>query len=224
MSHPNLELISHQACPFVQRAVILLLEKDIPHQTTYIDLAHKPGWFLQISPLGKVPLLKVEGEILFESAVICEYLDEITPGSLHPLNLVEKAKHRAWIEFGSGIAAEMYAFFSVSIEEVFEQKRRLLVDKFTWLEQSLTTTPYFSGTNFSMVDAAYAPIFRYFEVIDQIADFGFFTNTPKVRAWRKALSDRPAIRRVFPEDYSQQLLTLLEQRHSYLSVLAQKSN
>lgn len=224
MSNPNLELVSHRLCPFVQRAVILLLEKNIPHQTTYIDLDNKPDWFLQISPLGKVPLLKVEGEILFESAVICEYLDEITPGSLHPLDPLEKAKHRAWIEFGSGIAAGMYEFFNVSIEEAFEQKRRMLVDKFSWVEQSLTTTPYFSGATFSMVDATYAPMFRYFDAVEQIADFGFFTDTPKVRAWRQALSDRPSIQRIFTEDYSQQLLTLLKQRHSYLSMLAQKSD
>ncbi|MGV0023985.1 glutathione S-transferase family protein [Phormidesmis priestleyi] len=224
MSNPNLELVSHRLCPFVQRAVILLLEKDIPHQITYIDLANKPDWFLQTSPLGKVPLLKVEGEVLFESAVICEYLDEITPGSLHPLGPLEKAKHRAWIEFGSGIFAEMYAFFNVPIEEAFEQKRRMLVDKFSWVEQSLTTTPYFGGTSFSMVDATYAPMFRYFDAIEQIADFGFFTDTPKVRAWRQALSDRSSVQRIFAEDYSQQLLMLLKQRHSYLSMLAQKSD
>jgi glutathione S-transferase len=78
----QLELISHYLCPYVQRAVITSIEKNIPHDRTYIDLANKPEWFLTISPLGKVPLLKVAGEILFESAVICEYLDEISPGSL----------------------------------------------------------------------------------------------------------------------------------------------
>lgn len=84
MPTPNLELVSHHLCPYVQRAVITLLEKEIPHQRTYIDLSDKPDWFQVISPLGKVPLLKIQDEILFESAVICEYLDEITLKSLHP--------------------------------------------------------------------------------------------------------------------------------------------
>ena len=118
----RLELISHSLCPYVQRAVITLLEKKIPHDRTYIDLTNKPDWFLQISPLGKVPLLKVSNEALFESAVICEYLDEITPGSLHPVNPLEKAKHRSWIEFGSSILNAIAGFYSAETEEAFEQK------------------------------------------------------------------------------------------------------
>jgi glutathione S-transferase len=113
-SIPRLELVSHPLCPYVQRAVITLLEKGIPHDRTDIDLAHKPNWFRQISPLGKVPLLKVGNDMLFESAVICEYLDEITPGSLHPPDPLERAHHRAWIEFGSGILNTIAGLYNAS--------------------------------------------------------------------------------------------------------------
>ncbi|HEY9734725.1 MAG TPA: glutathione S-transferase N-terminal domain-containing protein, partial [Trichocoleus sp.] len=68
---PPLKLISHKLCPYVQRSIITLIEKQIPHERAYIDLAHKPDWFLQRSPLGKVPILLVGEEVLFESAVIC---------------------------------------------------------------------------------------------------------------------------------------------------------
>jgi glutathione S-transferase len=116
-SMPRLELISHHLCPYVQRAVITLLEKEIPCDRTYIDLANKPDWFQPLSPSGKVPLLKVShathDDILFESAVICEYLDEITPGSLHPAEPLERAKHRAWIEFGSGILSTIVGLYNV---------------------------------------------------------------------------------------------------------------
>lgn len=54
-----LKLISHKLCPYVQRAVIALLEKGVPFERIDIDLAHKPDWFLKISPLGKVPVLVV---------------------------------------------------------------------------------------------------------------------------------------------------------------------
>lgn len=70
MSLPAIELISFKTCPFVQRSVITLKEKGIDFKTTYIDLAEKPAWFLAISPLGKVPVLKIGDEVLFESAVI----------------------------------------------------------------------------------------------------------------------------------------------------------
>lgn len=223
MSYPHLELVSYHLCPYVQRAAILLLEKDIPHKKTHIDLANKPEWFRQISPLGKVPLLKVDTEVLFESAVICEYLDEITPGSLHPLAPLEKAKHRAWIEFGSNIFTVMAGLFNAPTEELFEQKRHELSEKFTWVERTLAT-PYFAGKSFSVVDAVYAPIFYYFDAFDAIADFGILVGLPKVRVWRQALKERPSIKSAFAEDYSQQLLTLLKQRNSYLSMLAQQPN
>jgi glutathione S-transferase len=89
----TLRLFSHYLCPYVQRAVIALDEKGVAHERTYIDLAAKPDWFTALSPLGKVPLLLVdETTALFESAVICEFLEETAPGvRLHPDDPVERA-------------------------------------------------------------------------------------------------------------------------------------
>ena len=64
-------LISHALCPDVQRAVIALSEKAAAYDRVDIDLKNKPQWFLDISPLGKTPVLKVGREAIFESAVIC---------------------------------------------------------------------------------------------------------------------------------------------------------
>ncbi|MBW4519394.1 MAG: glutathione S-transferase family protein [Scytolyngbya sp. HA4215-MV1] len=216
MSIPELELISHHLCPYVQRAVITLLEKEIPHQRTYIDLANKPEWFQQISPLGQVPLLKVEGEVLFESAVICEYLDEITLGSLHPADPLIKAKHRAWIEFGSSILNTIAGFYNAPTEAVFEQKRYELINKFTWLDRHWQGSPYFAGETFSLVDAVYGPIFRYFDGFEAIADFNFFADTARIRAWRQTLSVRPSIQNAVTQDYPQLLLNFFKRRDSYL--------
>ncbi len=55
----KLTLISHHLCPYVQRATIALREKDVPFERVNVDLADKPGWFVRLSPLGKVPLLQV---------------------------------------------------------------------------------------------------------------------------------------------------------------------
>jgi glutathione S-transferase len=219
MSTPKLELISHHLCPYVQRAVITLLEKDIPHQRTYIDLANKPDWFAAISPLGKVPLLRVEGEILFESAVICEYLDEITPGSLHPIDPLQKAKHRSWIEFGSGILNSVAGFYNAPNRENFAQKCDELAGKFSWIEQSLGNDGYFAGEEFLLIDAVYGTIFRYFDVLDKIDDFGVFTNTPKVNKWWQLLQSRPSIQQAVTEDYQQRLVIFFKQRNSYLSTI-----
>jgi glutathione S-transferase len=109
---PTYELVSHHLCPYVQRAAIVLTEKGVSFKRTLIDLDNKPDWFKAISPLGKVPLLKVtldDGEtvVLFESAVICEYLEETLPNPLHPADPLTRAQHRGWMEFGSAILADL---------------------------------------------------------------------------------------------------------------------
>lgn len=217
----ELELVSHYLCPYVQRAVITLLEKNISYQRTFINLSNKPEWFNQISPLGKVPLLKVGNEVLFESAVICEYLDEITPGSLHPTDPLTKAKHRAWIEFGSSILNAIAGLYNAATEAAFDQKSLDLINKFVWIEHHWQGGHYFAGDDFSLVDAAYGPIFRYFDVLDTIADFNFFVDTPHVQDWRQVLHIRPSIQQAVAEDYPQQLLMFFQQRNSYLSTLVQ---
>jgi glutathione S-transferase len=216
---PHLELISHHLCPYVQRAVITLLEKEIPHDRTYIDLAYKPDWFLQISPFGKVPLLKVGDTVLFESVVICEYLDEITPGSLLPADPLEKAKHRAWIEFGSGILNTISGLYNATDKEQFEQKRQDILDRLTRIEANGIGKPYFAGELFFLVDAVYAPIFRYFDVFEDALRFNFFSSTPNVKRWWQALHGRRSVQSAVTEDYDQRLLAFLKQRHSYLSTL-----
>ena len=102
MRTPKLTLISHHLCPFVQRAAIALLEKDLPFERRNIDLGNKPGWFLKLSPVGKVPLLLVDDEtVLFESSVIAEYINDLTGGALLASDALSKARERAWIEFAS---------------------------------------------------------------------------------------------------------------------------
>ena len=84
----KLTLVSHHLCPYVQRAAISLAEKGVPFERISIDLADKPAWFRAISPLGKVPLLRVhqDGEetVIFESAVVLEFLEENENKPLQP--------------------------------------------------------------------------------------------------------------------------------------------
>ena len=92
----NLELVSFNVCSFVQRSIITLNHKNCDYTITFIDLSDPPDWFLEISPLGRVPLLKVDDtEMLFESAVINEFIDDITPGTLKPSDPLTLAKNRA---------------------------------------------------------------------------------------------------------------------------------
>ena len=106
MNQPKLTLISHHLCPYVQRAAIALHEMDAPFERRDIDLANKPDWFLKLSPLGKVPILVVDDDVvLFESSVIAQYVDEITGDKLLSSDPLEKYGQLAWVEFASQLIA-----------------------------------------------------------------------------------------------------------------------
>lgn len=216
----EITLISHLLCPYVQRAAIVLAEKGIDFERIHIDLAHKPDWFLKISPLGKTPVLLVEGQPIFESAVICEYLEETTVGTLHPRGPMARAQHRGWMEFGSAVLNAIAGFYTTPDDSQLSAKAAEIATKFTQLEDALTASaegPYFAGACFSMVDAVFAPAFRYFDVFQTIDEFGFFAHTPKVRAWRTALAQRPSVRDAVRDDYPELLHDFLLTRQSALS-------
>ncbi|HJT14510.1 MAG TPA: glutathione S-transferase family protein [Dongiaceae bacterium] len=218
----KLTLISHELCPFVQRAAIALAEKGVAFERITVDLANKPDWFLKISPLGKVPLLKVGDAVIFESAVILEYLEETRPHPLHPIDALQRAEHRAWMEFGSTILMDLWNFYTAMDEAAFQTKAQQLAEKFARLEQRLGDGPYFDGARFSLVDAVFGPVFRYFDTFDRIADFGMLADKPRLAAWRHALAQRPSIAHAVKADYPERLWNFLQSRGSRLSALMAK--
>ncbi len=218
----QLTLISHHLCPYVQRAAIALHEKGVPFERVDIDLAKKPDWFLKISPLGKVPLLRIPrdgGEaILFESTVICEYLEETQAGpKLHPSDPLARARHRGWMEFGSAILSDLWVYETTQDGGTLEAKAQTCSrSKFATVEAELDSGPYFSGGAFSLVDAVFAPIFRYFDVFDRISDHRIFDGLPRVTAWREVLAERPSVKAAVAEDYPQRLTAFLEKHEAAL--------
>lgn len=215
---PKLHLISHHLCPYVQRAVIVLSEKNIEHERTYIDLANKPDWFVQLSPLGRVPILRVNESVLFESQVIAEYLDETTPGSLHPSDPMEKARHRSWIELASETLNAIGAFYNAADRQNFDEKQASLRAKFVRLEPEISG-PYFNGETIHMIDGTWGTVFRYLNVFDKIADFGLLHELPKVSLWRNSLSARPSVVTAVPDGYESRLKQFLLNRNSHISTL-----
>ncbi|MGY8678695.1 glutathione S-transferase family protein [Bradyrhizobium sp. UFLA05-153] len=220
-----LKLISHKLCPYVQRAVIALTEKGVAFERIDIDLANKPDWFLKISPLGKVPVLVVttaQGEVaLFESNVICEYIEETQGGGkLHPADALRRAEHRAWMEFGSAILGDLWGLETTTDPATFESKRQALSAKFARVEAALGSGPFFAGASFSLVDAVFAPIFRYFDVFDELAELGIFNGLQKVGAWRAQLAKRPSVRTAVGADYPELLRAFLARHDAHLLKLA----
>ena len=216
---PKLKLISHKLCPYVQRAVIALTEKGVRFERIDIDLANKPDWFLKISPLGTTPVLSVDDTAIFESAVILEYLEETQPNPLHPSDALKRAEHRCWIEFGSAVLNDIAGFYSAKDKTTFDAKVTALADKFARLEVRAAAAPWFDGEEFSLVDAVFGPVFRYFDVFDGIGEFGILTGKPKLAAWRNALGARPSVSGAVSADYPALLRDFIDRRNSYLSEL-----
>ena len=208
-----LTLVSHHLCPYVQRAVIALTEKDVPFERLAIDLADPPDWFKRMSPLGKVPLLKVGEDVIFESAVILEYLEETQSHPLHPADPLARARHRAWIEFGSSILQDIWVIETAGDAPAFEARRKLLAEKFGRIETVLGAGPYFTGERFCLVDSVFGPVFRYFDVFDRHFDLGTFADVPRVARWRSALAERPSVKGAVAADYSARLEAFLRHRN-----------
>ncbi|MBZ9842936.1 glutathione S-transferase family protein [Mesorhizobium sp. CA5] len=220
----RLTLVSHHLCPYVQRAAISLAEKGVPFERVDVDLANKPDWFKAVSPLGKVPLLRVRHgdaqEVIFESAVILEFLEETEANPLHPADPLLRARHRAWIEFGSAILNAIGRFYSAADEAAFLRESGGLSGMFARVEAELAARqsgPWFAGDHFSLVDAVYGPVFRYFDTFDRIGDFGILDGKPLVQAWRAALSKRKSVKEAVGLDYPQRLHAFLRAKGSYLS-------
>ncbi|MCW2479542.1 glutathione S-transferase family protein [Candidatus Symbiopectobacterium sp. NZEC135] len=222
---PNLKLtlISHPLCPFVQRAAIVLLEKNVPFERINVDLANKPDWFMALSPTGKVPLLKVElpdsaDAVLFESAAICEYLNETQDGvSLYSSDALSRAQQRAWVEFGVAALSDAWQFLNAKELAVAEDKKAAFREKLQRLESTLEQGPYFSGVAFSMVDAVFAPVFRYFDLLSPVVLQPIFDNLPRVLAWRYSLAQRPSVISAVSEDYADRFRQHLVKQQAILS-------
>ena len=192
-------LCSFKTCPWVQRAAIVLREKQVPYDITYIDRDHRPDWFLAVSPHSKVPVLQIDGkDALFESNAIAEYLEETAAPRLHPEDPIARARNRAWTDyvptFASAISDTAYA----DSEEEFTARAAKIPGPFGKLEEALAKRgnagPYFNGPGFSLVDAAYAPFLQRYTFMDRLRPLGIIEKFPHLAAWRDALLAAPAVK------------------------------
>ena len=224
MSNKNqLTLITHKLCPYVQRAVIALTELDGSFNRIDIDLKNKPDWFKTISPLGKVPVLVIDDDtVLFESAVIAEYINDINGGNLLKDSPLQKAEQRSWIEFASAMLNNIGQLYNAKSEEDFKSVVKQINSKWCQLENSLDQDRFFTGDRFSLVDAAFAPAFRYFDVFETFVTLDFLQRYPRVNQWRKILASRTSVISAVSLDYSALLTSFVAERDSYLGTLAKK--
>jgi glutathione S-transferase len=219
----NIELISFKICPFVQRSVIALNEKKVDYKISYIDLSDRPDWFSKISPLGKVPVLKVGDTPIFESAVIAEYLDETFEPRLHPDSALERARHRSWIEYASEITMSQYRMLAADNKEEFENQRSQLIKQLKQVKHQLTDSgPFFSANGFSLIDTTYAPIFMRLDIINTYYPLDVYPGDERLEAWSQALLAMPSVKHSVVNDFEEEFVNYFKQHGQFIGPFLDK--
>jgi len=214
MSKPK--LISFNVCPFVQRSVILLEEKGVDYDIDFIDVYDPPAWFLEISPTGKVPVLQVDGEILFESNVIGEYLEEVYDPKYHPADALTKAKNRAWMEYTSplysGTFNLMMAKSKGSADKYIEKMR---TDQKS-LDEVMQNTPWFNGDDFSMIDIFAAPYFVRVEFFKKNFNVDILEGYKNLQGWSDRALARKSVQNSIVKGFDEIMIARMVENKSYL--------
>lgn len=172
--------------------MIVLRTKKVDFEVTYINLREKPDWFLKISPHGKVPVLNVGDDVLFESNAIAEFLDETVSPQLHPTDAIKRARNRAWTDFVPDFSKGLSAAYRRDTVEEMEEGRAVAEKVLAKLEDAIKNErgndgPYFNGNTLCLVDAAYAPFLQRFMIAEAKLNTGLLDVFPLVRAWTEAL-------------------------------------
>jgi glutathione S-transferase len=124
--------------------------------------------------------------------VIMEYLDEVYPPSLHPADPLRKAHNRAWIEFASTFFTCLFNMVMAPQQEACDSAERELREKLALVDKQLVG-PFFNGEEFSLVDAAYAPLFMRLALLEQWCPMGLLEGMEKMQAWSEKLLARPSV-------------------------------
>lgn len=203
----DLKLYGANICPFVHRVRLSLAEKDLSHEYVKLDLASKPDWYYDVLPTGKVPLLEHAGSRIWESAVICEYLEETFPQrALLPSAPAARAQARIWVDWaGSTLVPPFYALLKGQDASLWEGQKRDLTSVLERLDTELQDKAWLLGDEFSLADLEIYPWFERWPVLEHYRDFALPTRFENLHRWCQALARRPAVSSIVeaPEFYIQ---------------------
>lgn len=218
MSSEPYKIVGHRLCPYVQRVVIIMIEKGIDFERIDIDLDNKPAWLGDISPGRQVPVFWAgRDEWLFESGVIARYLDQVTGGGLMRGDPWARACHEAWMAYADGmlniVARIIYrdvdaSAFAISLRELEER---------LWIVNGrFQPHKYFAGDAFGLVDGVFATLFRYFSVFDRVSETKLSDLLPpKLKEWWALVGSHESVKDAVPPTYEAELIHFIAQKESY---------
>ncbi len=195
----EIEFITAEVCPYAQRTHLALREKGLAYKHIEVDLANKPAWFEKVSPYSKVPVLKVGDEVIYESAIINEYIEEAYPEpALMPSDPVRRAQARAWIDFcNTRLVGAFYAVLSAKDAAARAAAGDTLTGHFRTMEDGMTrlgADPYWLGDTVSLVDVAFYPFFERLGALTHYRGINVPDDCPRIAAWQAAMRERPSVK------------------------------
>ncbi len=199
-----MKIVSFKICPFVQRVTALLEAKNIGYEIEYISLKDKPQWFLDISPNGQVPILITDdGDALFESDAIVEYIEEAYPPLQANISHEQKAKNRAWSYLASKNYLVQCGAQRSPDKDVLSERTNKLAMTFDRIEKQLGNTEYFGGETIGMVDIAWLPILHRADIVEKHSGYDFLGDRPKLKAWQHKLLSGDLAEKSVASDFKQ---------------------
>ena len=196
-----IKIYSSARCPYAQRTRMLMIEKEIPFELTEVDLRSKPDWFLAVSPYGKVPVIVDDGQTIYESAIINEYLDEKYKNvPMMPKEPVERAKARIWMDY----CTNKYLILSRKLlvdngnEELQIENKKKMKESLVYIEKECfeknANGPFWLGNNISLVDLHYAPFFERFGAFKELFGVEWPEECVKIADWWSAIQKRDSFK------------------------------
>jgi glutathione S-transferase len=152
-----------------------------------VDLKNKPKDLLELNPYAKVPVL-VDGDgVVYESAIVNEYLEEKYPAiRLLPTDQLERAKARIWIDFFNSRIHP--AAHDITHDKNPEQAKEQMAKHLKTLDQEMAGKRYILD-DYSLADVTFIPFYtrrqRYGVTIDD--------GLPNLKRWGEELIARPAV-------------------------------
>jgi glutathione S-transferase len=195
----KVELFSYAACPYAQRTRLVLIEKNIDFELTEIDLYNRPAWFRDVSPYGKVPVLRHDGRVIYESGIINQYVDEAFPQPpLMPADAYGRAQARVWMDYCETryLPAAHRLMAEREKPGKLEENRGKLAEVMRFMEHEgvrrLGSGPFWLGSSPTLVDFHFLPFFERFAVYEELAGARWPEDCTRLRLCFEALSERPS--------------------------------
>ena len=199
-----MKLVGSKTSPYVRKARVILAERNLP-----FEFLEESAWTAETTvpkynPLNKVPALVMDdGEAIYDSPVICEYLDAISGGGLVPAGAAERARVRRDEALGDGIA-------DAGITAFLERKREAARQDPAWISRQidkvnagiaaaaklLGTRQYLGGTHPSMGDIACACALFWVEF--RMPELRWRETHPNLKGWAERMESRPAFQSTRP--------------------------